>query len=172
MHFSRKYIYVQEIYWVSQLFKAKLQGLLEDVNWNNFYSKHFSCLHHFEKFQKIADISIFEKKLWFLFLVLKMFSKHNTNVVSQFYFMYQKNQFAINPNICEKSFILIKRVSNIVKYVKSFIKKYQLIKKLFNRFLANISLIKPKQKNWWEKSCSSRCHKSPPAVWPKKVGTP
>ena len=47
----------------------------------------------------------------FLFLVLKMFPKRNTNDVFQF--MYRKNQFA-NNRIFANKFILIKRVSNVV----------------------------------------------------------
>ena len=57
-------------------------------------------------------------------LVVKMFPKRNTNVVFQFYFMYQKNQFAKKNGIIAKKIVLIKRVSNVVYYVKSFIKKY------------------------------------------------
>ena len=40
-------------YMVSHLFRTKLQGLIEDVNWNNFNHKQFSC----------ENIDIFEKKI-------------------------------------------------------------------------------------------------------------
>ena len=50
-------------YRVSQLIRTKLHGLIEDVNWNNFYPKHFSCLRHFKKLQEIANIDIFEKEI-------------------------------------------------------------------------------------------------------------
>ena len=58
-------------YRVSQLFPAILQGVIYDVNCNNFYPKHFSFLRRFEKLQKVANIDIFEKKIVFSFSSIK-----------------------------------------------------------------------------------------------------
>ena len=52
-----------------------------------------------------------------------MYSKHNTNIVFQFYFMYQKNQFAKNE-FMRKNFILIKRVPNQALRVETAIPLY------------------------------------------------
>ena len=49
---SKKCIKRRITYMVSHLFRTKLQGLIEDVNWNNFNHKQFSC----------ENIDIFEKK--------------------------------------------------------------------------------------------------------------
>ena len=46
------------LYRVSQLFKAKLQRLIEDINWSNFF-----CLRHFKKLQTLT----FSKKNCILF---------------------------------------------------------------------------------------------------------
>ena len=59
------------IYRVSQLFPAILQGVIYDVNWNNFYPKHFSFLRRFKKLQNVANIDIFEKKIVFSFSSIK-----------------------------------------------------------------------------------------------------
>ena len=59
------------IYRVSQLFPAMLQGVIYDVNWNNFYPKHFSFLRRLKKFQNVANIDIFEKKIVFSFSRIK-----------------------------------------------------------------------------------------------------
>ena len=59
------------IYRVSQLFPAILQGVIYDVNWNNFYPKHFSFLRRFKKLQNVANIDIFEKKIVFSFPSIK-----------------------------------------------------------------------------------------------------
>ena len=80
-HVTYDFTFPTVIYRVSQLFPAILQGVIYDVNWNNFYPKHFSFLRRFKKLQNVANIDIFEKKLCFLVLVLKMFTKHNTSVV-------------------------------------------------------------------------------------------
>ena len=55
------------LYRVSQLFPAILQGVIYDVNWNNFYPKHFSFLRRFKKLQNVANIDIFEKKICVFF---------------------------------------------------------------------------------------------------------
>ena len=59
------------LYRVSQLFPAILQGVIYDVNWNNFYPKHFSFLRRFKKLQNVANIDIFEKKIVFSFSSIK-----------------------------------------------------------------------------------------------------
>ena len=69
-----------KIYRVSQLFPAILQGLMYDVNWNNFYPKHFSCLRRFKKLQKIENIDIFEKTNSGFFLFGKKFYTHQKGV--------------------------------------------------------------------------------------------
>ena len=51
------------IYRVSQLFPAILQEVIYEVNWNNFYPKHFSFLRRFKKLQNVANIDIFEIKI-------------------------------------------------------------------------------------------------------------
>ena len=63
------------IYRVSQLFPAILQGVIYDVNWNNFYPKHFSFLRRFKKLQNVANIDIFEKKIVFSFSSIKDVNK-------------------------------------------------------------------------------------------------
>ena len=59
------------LYRVSQLFPAILQGVIYDVNWINFYSKHFSFLRRFKKLQNVANIDIFEKNIVFSFSSIK-----------------------------------------------------------------------------------------------------
>ena len=44
-------------------FSRHTAGVIYDVNWHNFYPKHFSCLRSFEKLLNIANIDIFEKLL-------------------------------------------------------------------------------------------------------------
>ena len=68
------------------------------------------------QFEQLLPRTFSKQKLCFLFLVIKMLTKHNTNVVFQFYFMYQKN-------FC----IYQKGIKFWIPY-----KKYQLVKKLFN----------------------------------------
>ena len=46
--------------------------LIEDVNWNNFYPKHFSCLRHFKKLQMFTFL---KKQIVFPFSSTKDVSK-------------------------------------------------------------------------------------------------
>ena len=90
-----------------------------------------------------------------------MFPEFNTNVDFQFYFMYRKNQFTKNQIFAKKSIL-----------IKSFIKKYELVKKLFNRVILSKREVfgeyfvnkSETKKNGRETSCSLRCHKSLPAT--------
>ena len=52
----------------------------------------------------------------FLFLVLKMFPKRNTNDVFQFQFMYRKNQFANNRIFANKFYTYQKYVKCSIQF--------------------------------------------------------